>query len=130
MWKGASLTAAMASLVVLAGCSPDSAARPRATAAVPSMDNVTFEANVKPIFAAHCEQCHIEQMKGRLSLATRESVLKGGKSGVDIAVGDAEDSLLYAMVDGDGRKRMPPKGDLLNPTELATIRNWIDEGAR
>jgi mono/diheme cytochrome c family protein len=88
-----------------------------------------FEKDVAPIFRAKCLKCHGEkERKGELDLRTSAAALKGGESGEVIVPKDPEKSLLYEKVlEGE----MPPgKKDRLSETELATIRRWIEAGAR
>ena len=46
-----------------------------------------------------------------------------------ITPGNAASSRLVAMIEGRAKKKMPPKGEL-RPDEIATLRAWIDAGAR
>src|SRR5260370_26653566 len=88
-----------------------------------------FDKDVAPIFRAKCLKCHGEkERKGELDLRTSATVLKGGESGAVIVPKDLEKSLLYEKVlEGE----MPPgKKDRLSEAELATIRRWIEAGAR
>jgi mono/diheme cytochrome c family protein len=88
-----------------------------------------FETDVSPIFKAKCLKCHGEkERKGELDLRTVASALKGGESGAVILPKDPEKSLLYEKVlEGE----MPPgKKDRLSEAEVATIRRWIEAGAR
>jgi mono/diheme cytochrome c family protein len=88
-----------------------------------------FEKDVAPIFRMKCLKCHGEkERKGDLDLRTSAALLKGGESGAVIVPKDLEKSLLYEKVlEGE----MPPgKKDRLSESELATIRRWIEAGAR
>ncbi len=88
-----------------------------------------FEKDIVPILREKCLKCHGEkERKGELDLRTSASVLKGGESGAVIVPKDPEKSLLYEkVVEGE----MPPgKKDRLSEAELATIRRWIEAGAR
>jgi mono/diheme cytochrome c family protein len=88
-----------------------------------------FEKDVAPIFRAKCLKCHGErERKGELDLRTAAGVLKGGESGAVIVPKDPEKSLLFEKVlEGE----MPPgKKDRLGEAEVATIRRWIEAGAR
>ncbi|MBI2423619.1 MAG: hypothetical protein HYV27_12380 [Candidatus Hydrogenedentes bacterium] len=113
--------------VFTAGCSKpaDTGASPAAT----PTGEATFASTVQPIVGQRCAKCHVDDSKGGLSLATLESALAGGKKGAAIAPGNADGSLLFQMVAGTAEKRMPPKGDPLSGTEIATIKAWIDGGA-
>ena len=65
-----------------------------------------------------------------LDLRTREAMLAGGKRGPAIEPGNADGSLLYTAVAGEGEIRMPPGDEPLEPGEIAALREWIDAGAR
>ena len=65
-----------------------------------------------------------------LGLATAEHMLKGGKRGAAVVPGDAEGSLLYQAVAGKGELKMPPGRPALSTEELATIKQWIQDGAK
>ncbi len=53
----------------------------------------------------------------------------GGRKGASIVPGDSAKSLLVGMIEGRVEPRMPPKSDL-RPDEIATVRAWIDAGAK
>src|SRR5215510_3975605 len=57
-----------------------------------------FEANVRPVLAANCYDCHAEERMGGLRLDSRDGVLKGGRSGPAIVPGDPDKSLLMQAV--------------------------------
>jgi hypothetical protein len=87
----------------------------------------SFEKDVLPLLNARCLKCHgAEKPKGRLDLRTRAGMLKGGESGPALVPGSSVRSLVYQMVN---RGEMPPKGDKLTPTQVATVKAWIDGGA-
>jgi tricorn protease-like protein len=57
--------------------------------------------------------------------------MKGGKKGKPIIAGKPAESLLYRLASRAEKKFMPPETeDPLTPEELATIRKWIEEGAK
>jgi len=88
-----------------------------------------FEKDVAPIFMAKCLKCHGEkERKSDLDLRTPAGVLKGGESGAVVVPKEPEKSLLYEKaLEGE----MPPgKKDRLSEAEVATIRRWIEAGAR
>src|SRR5262245_19369755 len=110
-----------------APAAPDAETKPNQSGkAAPQPD---FEKDVAPIIKAKCLKCHGEkERKGELDLRTVASALKGGESGAVIIPKDPEKSLLYEKVlEGE----MPPgKKDRLSEAEVATIRRWIEAGAR
>ncbi len=86
-----------------------------------------FETDVLPILRAKCAGCHGDKAaQASLSLATRDALLKGGKSGAAIVAGKPNDSLLLSMT---ASGKMPMTGPKLTAAELGTIRQWIEEGA-
>lgn len=65
-----------------------------------------------------------------LRLDNRNAALKGGYSGPVILPGKSAASRLYRLIAGlDSKLRMPPAGPTLSPSEVAAIKDWIDEGA-
>jgi Protein of unknown function (DUF1549)/Protein of unknown function (DUF1553)/Planctomycete cytochrome C len=92
--------------------------------------DLDFNRDVHPIFATHCFACHGgDKRSGGLSLSDYSEALKGGRSGPAILPGHSPDSLLIRRISAT-TSPMPPRGPRLNATEIATIRNWIDSGAR
>jgi mono/diheme cytochrome c family protein len=90
-------------------------------------EKVDFAKSVQGVFEARCIDCHgSKKQKGDLRLDSQEAafaeVIKPGKSG---------DSELYKHISlpADHEDRMPPKGDPLTKEQIATIKQWIDEGA-
>lgn len=97
-------------------------------AAAPS--KVDFAHDVKPLFEQHCVECHgpDKQMNG-LRLDRRHDAMRGGTLPV-IGPGSATSSRLYLRLVGTNfGRRMPLDHDPLTPTEIATIKAWIDQGA-
>src|SRR4029077_4898623 len=86
--------------------------------------------DVDPILERSCRSCHGGAMQsGKLDLRTRESALQGGARGSDIVPRNAQASRLYRRVAGLERPPMPAQGTPLTATEVAVIKQWIDEGA-
>jgi len=105
-------------------------AAPAQRAAVPSPP-VDFASQIKPIIEANCLECHsADKRKGGLSLAAYTDVLDGGRSGAVVRPGRAADSLLLARVRGEVGEQMPLDALPLSDAEIATFRQWIDQGAR
>ncbi len=89
---------------------------------------VSFRETIAPIFAKRCLACHnARTAKGRYNMETFAAVMKGGESGEVIDPGDGDFSTLYAMVE-DGS--MPKEADPLTKEQLASIKQWINTGAK
>src|SRR5260370_28382250 len=65
-----------------------------------------------------------------LDLRQTATILKGGKRGPAVTPGNADASLLYQAVRGDGELKMPPGKTPLAPQEVRLLRDWINAGAR
>src|SRR5262249_13779351 len=84
-----------------------------------------------PILRQNCYGCHgPQQQMNNLRLDRRKDAIRGGTIPV-IAPGASEASHLYLRLIGRDTmpgQLMPPTG-ALNPTQIATIKSWIDQGA-
>src|SRR5260370_1900751 len=81
------------------------------------------------ILNKNCTGCHGAALKmWRLDLRRRESALTGGERGAALEPGKAENSRLYRFVAGLDQPSMPP-GKTLSADQVATLKQWIDEGA-
>jgi hypothetical protein len=77
---------------------------------------VDFATSIHPILASRCVPCHSgSKPAAGLDYTKRESVLK---------VKD----ILIAKVSGQRGGIMPPTGDPLTAAQIATLKQWIDEG--
>ncbi len=89
-----------------------------------------FEAKVRPVLAAKCYGCHGEQATAGLRVDSRERLLKGGKSGPAIVIGDPQNSFIIQAITGTGeRMAMPPTGLRLESHEVESLSAWIEMGA-
>ena len=72
---------------------------------------VDFARDVRPIFAAHCYECHgPDKQKASLRLDARATALRGGVSGNTIVPGKSASSHLLERLRGlGGEDRMPLK---------------------
>jgi mono/diheme cytochrome c family protein len=98
--------------------------------AAPGPRPLTFERDIRPILKHHCVHCHGEgeKLKGGLDVRLRRFLVAphGEDGAVAVVPGDPGKSELWNLVrDGE----MPPKGKKLNEREVATIREWIAQGA-
>jgi hypothetical protein len=92
---------------------------------------LTYERDIRPILKHRCFQCHGEgeKLKGDLDVRLRRFLVEPhGKDGeVAIVPGKPEESELIRLVrEGE----MPQKGKKLPPEEIATLENWIAQGAK
>ncbi len=91
-----------------------------------------FSSQVQPILKKRCEACHgaAQQLSG-LRLDQREAAMAGGYSGPIIVPGKSAESKIIQRVTGaPGVMVMPPSGPKLTAEEIATLRGWIDSGAK
>ena len=110
-------------------------ARPQTAAGGQTAGNppatIDYQQQVHTILAAKCLSCHsAERRSGGLSLAAYADALEGGRSGAAIRPGDSAGSLLMMRITGEVAPPMPLGRPALSAGEIATIRRWIDEGAR
>ncbi|MEI6712187.1 MAG: PSD1 and planctomycete cytochrome C domain-containing protein [Verrucomicrobiota bacterium] len=90
-----------------------------------------FETKIRPLFAAHCLECHSAEkgkVKGGLNMDSRESLLKGGESGAVIKADTAEKSTLIQAVEWSADLQMPPKKKL-SDEQITSLKEWITRGA-
>lgn len=87
----------------------------------------SFAQKVAPILAKRCLACHdAKTAKGRFSVETFASLMRGGESGPAVVAGKSGQSNLVTLIE-DGT--MPQDADPLSKSEIALIRHWIDTGA-
>jgi WD40 repeat protein len=89
-----------------------------------------FGRDVVPIIESNCLRCHSPaQQEGGLMMDTWDGLMQGGDTGKVIVPGDASASLMIRLVEGRQKPKMPPKSEL-RTEDIATLRAWIDGGAR
>lgn len=94
-------------------------------------DKVDY-AKVDQIFRKYdCIDCHFGGGKpaAGLSLTTYGGLMKGGSDGSVVKAGSSADSLLIKVLAPDNAPHMPPGNSQLKDDEIATLKQWIDEGA-
>ena len=125
---GAWAALVLASLLGAANCCAEEAE------SAASSPRVSFNDDIRPIFAKHCVGCHggVKQASG-LSFIYREMALAEADSGLAAIVpGHAADSYLMDRVtDPDPESRMPPgdHGAALTAEQIELLKRWIDQGA-
>jgi len=116
---------ALTGAFILAGCSNET-----------SVPEVSFSKDVVPILQKHCLECHEQDGKGYkkagLLMTSHADLMKGTKFGPVVVPGDADSSVLNQVIEGrvDKSIRMPHGGAKLPEAEIATLRNWVEQGAQ
>lgn len=93
----------------------------------PTPGGISFVKQVAPILVTKCGRCHVDNARGDFSMANFDQLKKGTAAGVVIFPGDDAGSVL---IDKLASGEMPPGGNKLPDDELATLRQWIREGAK
>lgn len=97
---------------------------------------IDFYRDVYPVLKSNCIACHNKTTtKAALNMETPEAMRKGGDSGEGVIPGKSAESLIFQAAAHIGDVEMPPKGNKsgalkLTETELALLREWIDQGAK
>jgi hypothetical protein len=126
----AQISRATAALLIL--CSIAGAKSVAAEAA----DAIEFNRDVRPILADACWRCHgpdSAQRKADLRLDNEAGATAERDGHRAIAPGNAAASeLIRRITSADPDERMPPEGsgEPLTAQQIATLRRWIDAGAR
>ncbi|MCA8975398.1 MAG: hypothetical protein KDC98_11805 [Planctomycetes bacterium] len=93
-----------------------------------------FERTIRPILERTCTKCHNpDKTKGELLLTTVEGIRKGGENGEVLVPGRPDESEIYVRctLPLDDDDHMPPEGKPQpSQDELATLRAWIEAGAK
>ncbi len=88
---------------------------------------VSFTKQVVPLLVAKCGKCHVSEAKGKFSMATYASLMRGNKDGAVVLPGKGDGSRIVEVIDnGD----MPRGGGMVSKDELSLLKKWIDEGAK
>ncbi len=101
--------------------------------AAPSPEGLEFfEKKIRPLFVAHCNECHSAESsepEGNLRLDTAAGWRRGGTGGPAIVPGDPDASLLMRAVRyKDSELQMPPENKL-SDAEIDVLAQWIKMGA-
>ena len=94
-----------------------------------SDDELTFEKDIRPIFRAHCYDCHgaTPDVKGKLDLRLVRFLQSGGESGAAIVAGKPDESYLLDRIRNG---EMPPGENSVPAAEIVLIEKWIAAGAK
>ena len=89
-----------------------------------------FESKIRPVLVNHCYECHSagsDEIKGGLTLDTRDGIRGGSETGPAVVPGDVDESLILEALRHDGLE-MPP--DMRLPDRMiADFETWIARGA-
>jgi uncharacterized membrane protein len=116
---------AVASLALMAGsgCAPN--------------PKVSYKDDVAPLLMKHCAACHTPGQAGYVvsgfELKDYQSLMKGTSFGPVVLPGDALTSVLVMLIEGraDPSINMPHGGaSPMTKEEIATIRRWVEQGAK
>jgi hypothetical protein len=88
-----------------------------------------FETQVRPLLAEKCFACHTQTKMGGLEMTSRDSLLKGGRSGPAVEPRAPERSLLIRAVSYEDEKLKMPPSEQLTKEEIAVLTKWVDAGA-
>jgi uncharacterized membrane protein len=98
---------------------------------------VTYDKHIKPLVEASCLKCHSgEKPKGKYSMESMASVIKGGHEGAAVVPGNsAKSALVHYSADLVVDMEMPPtdkrdKYPAWTKDQIALVRAWIDQGAK
>jgi hypothetical protein len=104
--------------------------------------DVSFKADVAPIFKKYCLPCHDEESfnPSELSLDTYDLLMKGGKHGAAVVPGKPSESILIQKLTdtppfGDPmpvksrRKKTSDPPKRLTEEEMNVLKSWIEQGA-
>ena len=93
----------------------------------PATGELSFSADVLPIFEARCIRCHgTSRQNGGLMLNSYAAVLAGGTDGAVVVPGDAAGSVLVRLIT---EGKMPKNSSPLSVEQITLISDWINAGA-
>ena len=102
--------------------------------AVAAKPSVVSQHDIVPLMQLRCTVCHgLRKQEAKLDLRTRESMLRGGKSGPAFVPGKPDESLILKKIH---EGKMPPRRKVVSvsvkpmePREIVLLTQWIELGA-
>ena len=89
---------------------------------------IDFAHTIAPILQTHCVSCHNDDRpQGDLSLQSQTAALDSGHIDADDPLSSR---LLEVITPVDGRAEMPKDAPSLSQEQVASIRTWIQQGAK
>lgn len=98
-------------------------------AAWPAADapgTISFSSEIVPIFLAKCNNCHVRGNRGGFNMANYNALMEGSTGGIVVRPKDGAGSRLIDVLESGDM----PRGGTMSQEEIASIKKWIDEGAR
>lgn len=87
---------------------------------------VSFKDDVAPILVSKCGVCHVSAARGKFSMSSYEVLMQGPAAGKVVFPGTTGSPLIEKIESGE----MPPNGGKVPPEQLATLKKWVEQGAR
>jgi mono/diheme cytochrome c family protein len=95
------------------------------------VQEIDFKKDIQPIFAKNCYSCHgPEKQEGDYRMDKKELALEGPLYGPLIKPGNSERSALAIIAAGLDEDLLFPEKHKLPDKELATLKLWINQGAK
>ncbi len=102
-----------------------------------SMQQVSYQMDIKPILNDKCIVCHsspdgIGYKATGLRFASYESLMTGTFYGPVVLAGDSQRSIINKLVEGRAGKFqqvMHDKSNVLSHDEIMLLKLWVDQGA-
>lgn len=97
---------------------------------------VSFKADIQPILAQSCLECHSTggtgYEKSGLLMSSYEDLMKGTRFGAIVKPGDSLTSALIMLVEGraDPSIRMPHHKEPLSKDQIGLLHSWVEQGAK
>ena len=97
---------------------------------------ISFKADVQPILAQYCNECHAAggegQQKSGLDMSSYEGLMKGTKFGAVVKRGDSLTSAIIMLVEGraDPSIKMPHGKASLPKEKIEVLKQWVAQGAK
>ena len=97
---------------------------------------ISFKAEVQPIIAQYCLECHGDGGKGTqasgLLMTSHDSLMKGTRFGSIIKPGDSLSSVLIMLVEGRANPaiKMPHSKEPLPKEKIMVLKKWVEQGAK
>ena len=122
-------------LSLSAGLFAAAPATTQAAAAAAKKKKLDFNRDIRPIISDNCYNCHGPDKghrKADLRLDTKEGLFGVKDETYPIVPGKPDDSVIYMRITSDDADYKMPHKDSnkrLTPAQIATIKQWIEEGA-